>query len=328
MIWLTTTGSIIPSLLFVKGLMWRCLTPSKRSLRALARPLRALCAVVVSCAPCAPSLVPFAPCVPWQIGDRFCYNYRSGGHGGATVSKPVKAYYWRSKPNFGDLLTPLLLRHFAHLDTVWAEPAQARLVGSGSVLDQLPEDWTGVVAGAGKLHEEKRLSLPRASILAVRGPLSARGLHGDLVLADLGLLADELVGLEEKQWNLGLIPHWTDTTLEHDPRFTRYDPLVIRVADDPLEVIRQIGRCKKIVSSSLHGIILADALAIPRRIEMAPRMLSHPQQEGGVFKWRDYAASLNMSLEIGLTQEANQNFVLGKQYELYDVLAEVKSLLR
>lgn len=239
----------------------------------------------------------------------------------------IKTYYWKGEPNFGDLLTGPLLAKFAKLPSEWAEPADAQLVMVGSLLEHMPENWTGVIAGAGKLHRETKLSFPNATILAVRGPLTARGLRGDFVLADPGLLADELVKIEDKRYDLGLVPHWTDTRLEHDPRFLKYHPRIIRVRDDPLEVIREIGRCKKIVSSSLHGIILADAFGIPRRIEIAPRMLTHAHQEGGIFKWQDYTTSLNLKFEVGVTQEVNRNVVLDKQHQLFDVFEAIKSIL-
>jgi len=240
--------------------------------------------------------------------------------------KPVKTYFWKGRPNFGDALTGLILTRFMRLTSEWAAPEDAELVMAGSVLDQLPSDWGGVIAGAGLLHARTKLSLPNAVVLAVRGPLSAQGLRGDFVLADPGLLADELVKVEDKRYNLGLIPHWTDTTLEHDPRFTKFNPKIIRVTGDPLEVIRDIGRCKKIVSSSLHGIVLADAFSIPRRIEISPRALSHEHQEGGLFKWLDYTASLHMPFQIGVTEQADRNVVMEKQYELFDVLEEVKAI--
>ena len=238
----------------------------------------------------------------------------------------VKVYYWKYRKNFWDLLTTLLLEKFAHLDSKWAEPKDAELVMVGSVLDQLPNGWDGVIAGAGRLHEKTVRSFPNAKILAVRGPLTAKGLKGNFALADPGLLADELVPLRDKRYDLGIVPHWTDTTLEHDPRFTRYNPKIIRVADNPLEVIQEIGYCKKIVSSSLHGIILADAFGIPRRIEISPRVLSRPDQEGGLFKWLDYSASLGIKFEIGKTIEADHNRVVEKEYELFDVLAEIKRI--
>lgn len=240
----------------------------------------------------------------------------------------VPTYYWKDKPNFGDLLTPHLLRRFTKLRAVWATPEQSELVVTGSILGHLPESWTGVVAGAGKMHESIHIKLPKARVLALRGPLTAKDFKGNFALAEPGLLADELVPVEDKQYNLGIVPHWTDRELEHDPRFTKYSPKIIYVNGDPLKVVRDIGLCRKIVSSSLHGIVLADAFGIPRRIEIAPRMLSHPNQEGGLFKWQDYSASLGMNLEIGLTQEVERNIILEKQYELFDVFSELNTIFK
>lgn len=249
----------------------------------------------------------------------------------------INTYYWKGKKNFGDLLTPLLLNHFCHLPSQWSTPEEASLLMVGSILEKLPKDWRGVIAGAGLLHESSKPFISaKSKILAVRGPLTcSRIWSSDTgcaykkysgVQADPGLLADELVGEQERIYNLGLIPHWTDTTLEENPIFKKFNPKIIRVGDDPLEVIRQIGQCKKIVSSSLHGIILADAFGIPRRIEIPPMALSNPKREGGVFKWQDYSASLGMKLQIGVTQEPDRNLIQEKQNELFDVMEEVRGI--
>lgn len=230
----------------------------------------------------------------------------------------VRVYYWKARPNFGDRLTPLLLKRFTRLDSEWSDIPDSEIIIIGSVLDKIPHEWAGTILGAGKLHEGSVVDLPYANILALRGPLSARGIKGDYVIGDAGLLADELVQMPEKEYDLGIVPHWSDTQLEHNPTFLRYNPKIIRPDGDPLEVIREIGRCKKVVSSSLHGIILADAFNIPRRIEIAPWMISRPKQEGGIFKWRDYSASLGMKLEIGVTQEVDRHVVIERQSELFD----------
>jgi pyruvyltransferase len=238
----------------------------------------------------------------------------------------MKIYYWNQKKNFGDQLGPLLLKKFSHLDSELIKPSEAQLILIGSILEHIPEDWKGVIAGVGKLHESTKLNFPNAKILALRGPLSAKDIKGDFVLGDMGLLADELVPEQDKIYELGIVPHWSDTELEHNPIFTKYHPKIIRVDDDPLKVIKEIGQCKKIVSSSLHGIILADAFNIPRRIEIAPRMLTHPQHEGGIFKWKDYSASIGIKLQIGLTQHIDKNIIINKKHELFDVLEEIANI--
>jgi hypothetical protein len=241
-------------------------------------------------------------------------------------SSVVKTYFWNVKLNFGDRLAAMLLHRFARLESVWASPADAELVVVGSILGHLPKDWCGVVAGAGKLHEKDVIDLPNASFLAVRGPLSAKGLKKNLVLADPALLADELVGFHDKEYDLGIVPHWTDKTLAKDPRFTKFNPKIIDVTAEPLEVLREISKCKKIVTSSLHGAIVADSFVIPRRIELAPRMITHSHQEGGDFKWRDYHASLGMKFEPGVLMSVDPHRLADLQHELFEVFDCVRKI--
>ncbi len=240
----------------------------------------------------------------------------------------TKLYWWNKRKNFGDSLGQLLLERFSHITSEWASPDKADIAIVGSILEHLPDQFKGIIAGCGKLHERTKLNLSTARVLGLRGHLTAKGINGSYVIADPGLLADELVPIEDKEWNLGIVPHLTDTKLEHTPVFQQFKPKIIRVSDDPLKVISEISRCKKIVSSSLHGIILADAFAIPRRIEIAPMALSHPNLEGGLFKWMDYCSSIGMKLTVGLTQEADQRIISEKQSELYDMFTEIESILR
>lgn len=229
-------------------------------------------------------------------------------------------FWWRGRPNFGDLLTPLLLARFSDLKPVWAPVNEASFVCVGSILDLLPPGWTGTVIGSGKLRPESQVDLSSARVLALRGPLTAEsvtGVRGDYVLGDVGLLADELVSVEKKH-NLGLVPHWSDQKLEHRPEFQRYKPIVIRPSEDPLEAVRKIGQCRKIVASSLHGIIVADAFGIPRRIEMTERFA----KEGGDFKFRDHCAAVGIPFKVGVTQEVPRSRVQDRQCELYDVLTD------
>lgn len=243
----------------------------------------------------------------------------------------MKIYFWNARKNFGDALTPLLLKKFCKLDSEWSKAKDAELVMVGSILEHLPEDFNGIIAGAGKLHYHTKLKFPNAQILGVRGKLTAKhlGLQGDYVLGDAGLLANELVPLEDKIYELGIVPHWSDTELEKNPKFLQYNPKIIRVADDPLKVIKEISLCKKIVSSSLHGIITADAFNIPRRIELAPSMVKKPKQEGGDYKWQDYHSSLGIPLRIGGKAFAVNRYVVeARQHELFDMFQEIKSIFK
>src|SRR5580693_7395601 len=158
-------------------------------------------------------------------------------------TSPLKAYWWKEVSNFGDALAPLLLKHFADVKRVeWDTISHAGVVSVGSVLEHVPPLWDGFILGSGKLMELSRLHLhtKTAKILAIRGPLSARGIPGSFALGDPGLLANELVGPQEKKWDLGIVPHWQDDKLV--PRFSElikkpHTFKVIRPSDDPLTVL-------------------------------------------------------------------------------------------
>ena len=246
---------------------------------------------------------------------------------------PVKAYWWNEVPNFGDRLAPLLLEHFGDVKVEWGTISHSKIASIGSILEHIPPLWDGVILGSGRLHEGSRLHLQQlksgvtAKILAVRGPLTARGIPGNFAIGDPGILADELVGLQEKQWDLGIIPHFMDTELA--PRFIKLVPypftsLVINPMDDPLTVLRQIGSCRKIVTSSLHGMIVADAFAIPRRVEFCSKMV----KDGGDFKFRDYSASIKMAFEIGKVQTPNRFHVEDLKFEIYDAYRSLRKELK
>ena len=62
---------------------------------------------------------------------------------------------------------------------------------------------------------------------------------------------------------------------------------VIDVNRPPFDVVRDISTCEAIVSSSLHGLIVADALEIPN-----VRVSFHGRLKGGDFKFEDYASGV------------------------------------
>lgn len=241
----------------------------------------------------------------------------------------LKTWYWKSSTgipssNFGDLLGPLLLKRFADVDVDRAETSgEAHILAVGSIMESVQPEWGGIALGIGSLHRhtDAQKRLRGARVLALRGPHTARGMRGDFVLADPGLLADELVQPYRKH-NLGIVPHWSDKRTWD--QFRQWDPFIIDVRNDPLQVLEEIGSCKKIISSSLHGVIVADAFGIPRRIEYSETM----DREGGQFKFEDYHASIKMPLELGVTKLANRHRIEDLQNELYDAFEYAGQLLR
>src|ERR1035438_2780504 len=100
----------------------------------------------------------------------------------ATDIPAVSSFWWRGVTNWGDLLTPLLLRRFANVEAQWASPEESDVVCVGSILGNLVKPtFTGAVIGSGKMFENGEVP-SKATILALRGPLTALGVAGDFVL--------------------------------------------------------------------------------------------------------------------------------------------------
>ena len=240
----------------------------------------------------------------------------------------VKSYWWTEIPNFGDALSPLLAERFGEIKVKWDTISHAQLASIGSILEHIPPLWDGIVLGSGKLFEFSRLHLytKTATILAIRGPLSARGIAGSFAIGDPGILVNDLVGPQEKQWDLGIIPHWQDNELAG--KFSRmvpapYNYVVINPGDDPLVVLRQIAACRRVVTSSLHGMIAADAFGIPRRVEECAALA----RDGGLFKFRDYTASIQTPFETGKMTEPSRFRIEDVQFAIYDAYQALRGAL-
>lgn len=216
--------------------------------------------------------------------------------------------------NWGDRLNWTILTSL-DASPAWREPADADLVLVGSVLEHLPAGWSGTVAGAGKLHEHSTVDLSNAKVLAVRGHLTAKSVKGvpaDVVVGDPALLVPQWIRQWPAKHDLGVIPHWSDTTLrDRFPHGHFIDP-----TGRPEDVVAEIAKCKRVVSSSLHGLIVADAYGIPRRAELFPQAV----REGGDFKFRDYCSIYGETPHWGEFWLAPHEVVKRVQDELREVL--------
>ncbi len=193
--------------------------------------------------------------------------------------------------NFGDALNPLIL-DLAHVKQYeWSPPADAEFVIAGSILEHLPRTgWTGTVCGAGQMHEKTRIDMRNANVLGVRGKLTLERLRmrpskkRNVVLGDPALMVPAWIRQYQARWDVAIVPHWRDTELAK-----RYPHIrCIDVRRPPQQVVEEIAKCKRIIASSLHGIIVADAYGIPRQAELPPAAMEDFKHEGGDFKWRDY----------------------------------------
>lgn len=188
--------------------------------------------------------------------------------------------YWHRQirnPNFGDAISPMIVEMLSGDRVVHADTDKCTLSSTGSVLWKVLAGYVRNkrtdplhVWGSG-LMQPIRLPLPEAvSVSAVRGPLTRYSLPGigNIPLGDPGLLARELFDHVPtvKSTRIGLIPHQGEkdspkiqALLDHIPGAE-----TININGHDAKIIASnIKKCHFIISSSLHGIIVADSFGIP-----------------------------------------------------------------
>jgi pyruvyltransferase len=195
----------------------------------------------------------------------------------------IGLYWWRDVPNFGDHLSPLIAAHVSGRSVVYAEVVDAQMIGLGSVLPMVavaPEPKRRIhVWGSGYLAGHQPLvAASRIKVWAVRGTLTRHklGASRSTPLGDPGLFAACALDIHARpRIEVGICGHHTHYDTPEWTRFVSKHPeiFVIDVRRPAIDVARDIASCRVLVSSSLHGLVLADALAIPNRwIELTPAL--------------------------------------------------------
>lgn len=194
----------------------------------------------------------------------------------------MKVWAWsEGVRNFGDELGPVILSKLGYEVERVSSIGEADLLASGSLLENAATDAKpGAVVWGSGLMMGGETDLSHLDVRAVRGRLTATacGLSG-VVTGDPGSLVPELWDRPRPAVDLGVVRHYVDE------REYRWADAEISACADVDEVIDFIGSCRRVASSSLHGLIVASAWGIP-----AVR-LHHPAVAGGDFKWADWLSS-------------------------------------
>jgi len=176
--------------------------------------------------------------------------------------------------NVGDAINPALVSHLTGCSTYFEwNIRNPHLLALGSVIDWATE--ASHVWGSGMIDPDRGFGGLRAErVWALRGKLSHAALRRqglavrDVPLGDPGVLAPVALGLNAgeavKRWRLGIVPHYSDRDHPALHGLSRMaDTCVIDVQAAPAEFFAQLLSCEAIASSSLHGLIFAEALGIP-----------------------------------------------------------------
>lgn len=244
----------------------------------------------------------------------------------------IKLYYWQGT-NFGDEISPYIieklsgkkvifrkttLKGFIHqvVDSILKQKklifcynllkslfSKGKIIlGAGSIA-AIANSKT-IIWGSGLMVSDTKAT--NGYYLAVRGQLTAKiikdkGLANDLVLGDPGLLMPIVYPKTKKNTKkIGIAPHIKDYEyFKHN--FHNNYKIIDLATTDVERVINEVLECEYILSTSLHGIIVAHAYNIPA-IWIEKVVL----EESG-FKFFDYFSSVKIK---GYKGYRNLNYIL------------------
>ncbi len=206
--------------------------------------------------------------------------------------------WWSDKRNFGDALNPILVKHISGKQPIMADcsiniknkPVYAVI---GSILDN-NSDENLIIWGSGFMHSTGKFIKKPKKICAVRGPLSRdiiikQGIYCPEIYGDPALLYPLIYRPSiKKEYKLGIIPHYADQKNHLLNKFNQNSNVItINILGEVNAVVDDICKCEYIASSSLHGIIAADAYGIP-----SIWIKFSDDVSGGEFKFLDYFMSV------------------------------------
>lgn len=215
----------------------------------------------------------------------------------------VLGYWWDSRANFGDAAGPWLLQAMTGKTIFNARHSdiEGEAIASIGSLFQMLERPNTALWGSGLLYpptegQVKRLKkLSGVSVHAVRGPLTRRILQESLgwtvpeVYGDPALLFPRYFKhrVSRKKDTVALVPH-----KHHRKYFKNVDMSrvsMLHVADDVETVVSSIADSAVCVSTSLHGLIFAQAYGVP----WVWLNVEDDDLKGGSFKFEDFFATLD-----------------------------------
>jgi pyruvyltransferase len=229
----------------------------------------------------------------------------------------LDAFWWNERVNLGDSINKDIISKLSNGQAphhVHHTAGHEHFLVIGSILQYANKYST--VWGSGIISNLARPLFKPKKVCAVRGPKTRKrllelGISCPPIYGDPALLIPDLFDIPEhveKEYKLGLIPHYVH---KHEPvikDLVKNGANLIDIETSNLDFfISEILKCEKIISSSLHGVIIADILGVPCR-----RVYFKNELVGGDFKFHDYYDSVN--------RQAEEDYFVPENYSLDTLL--------
>ncbi|MER9639797.1 polysaccharide pyruvyl transferase family protein [Mesorhizobium sp. M0239] len=205
----------------------------------------------------------------------------------------IREWHFSRIGNIGDVVSPDVIEHVSRHHTIFsADSDQSRLFAIGSIAGSA--NSKAILWGTGLMDPDQQVSQIAASnVYALRGKLTHQKFRSagvdvpDIPLGDPGFLVSNFIPRivkSEQRFRVGLVPHYVDRQHPLFQRLVLEEGVVdLNVHDAPAEFFRRMQSCDAIISSSLHGLIFAEAFGIPNLwIKLSDRVV----RSG--FKFRDW----------------------------------------
>lgn len=252
------------------------------------------------------------------------------------LTGPLRYYYWKDTPNFGDRLMPIIINHFFPDITIKSVSADnAELFGVGSVLT-IFNRWrfrhllyngrrkNRIFWGSGMLMPDENTYTPSSTIVLIRGELSRYHMNIDskIPLGDPGLLMSLIIKRKQNSGKIVIVPHFSDFNNRKLMKFKNHSKFeIVDVRSEPIEVIKTISSAAVVLGSSLHALIIADSYGIPNFLYDISESMDY-------FKYDDYYSAtgrekiiINDSNEL-LNRESYDKLIM--QYKQVANLSQIQ----
>lgn len=203
----------------------------------------------------------------------------------------IRLFYWRGVPNLGDSVSARIVAGLSGRRIVAVERGDRRkLLACGSVAHRARAG--DLVWGSGTIEPDRPPESRDVDVRAVRGPrtramLRRAGIPCPEVYGDPALLLPRVLPRRRAapRFRLAIVPHYQDKprVRSDDPAVRVLESRVLDIQGELETFLDALLECERVVSSSLHGLVFAEAYGIP-----AAELRVGDDVRGAEHKFADY----------------------------------------